>query len=52
MKQYYYGSSRMINEKNDAKNDYLVARQEMLSNLTDRIVVPVESTMPNLSYLS
>ena len=52
MQQYYYRSRNMINEKNDAKIEYQNEKQRMLSDLTDRIITPLESVMPNLYHLS
>lgn len=47
---YCYQSRWMINEKNDARNEFLQETQRMISNLSDRIITPLESVMPDLSY--
>ena len=47
---YSYQSRGMINEKNDARNEFLQETQRMISNLSDRIITPLESVMPDLSY--
>ena len=52
MQQYYFKRNNMINEKNDAKIEYQNEKQRMLSDLTDRIITPLISVMPNLSHLS
>jgi hypothetical protein len=41
----------MINEKNDAKVEYAQERQRMISNLSDRIITPLESEMPYIYNL-
>jgi hypothetical protein len=42
----------MINEKNDAKNEYEIEKTRMIMELSDRINTPLESEMLNLTYYS
>lgn len=50
MMPYSYQARGMLNEKNNAKNEFLQETQRMISNLSDRIITPLESVMPDLSY--
>lgn len=40
----------MISEKNDAKNEYELEKIKMISELSDRVSIPEESEMLNLTY--
>lgn len=46
-----YKARRMTNEKNDALNEYKMEIRKMVSQLSDRIIKPLESEMPNLNAL-
>ena len=48
----YYKSRNLISEKNDALNEYNLFMNTMIQELSDRIVVPLESKMPSLIHLS
>lgn len=52
MTYLYLKSRNLINEKNDALNEYNLFMNDMIKELSDRIVVPLESKMPNLIHLS
>lgn len=47
-----YRSRQMINEKNEAKNEYIFEKNKMLTNLSDRIITPLVSEMPYINNLS
>lgn len=49
-KQYVYQSRWQINEKNDAKNEYEMEKQKMISYLQWRIDTIIEWKLPDLSY--
>lgn len=46
-----YKARHMANEKNDALNEYNTELMKMVSQLSDRIIKPLESEMPNLNLL-
>lgn len=46
-----YRNRTMINEKNDAKSEYMQERQRMITNMSDRIISPLESEMPYIANL-
>jgi hypothetical protein len=47
-----YKALRMTNEKNDALNEYNMKIAEMVAELSDRIIRPLESQLPALNQLS
>jgi hypothetical protein len=47
-----YKSRRMTQEKNDALAEYKNEIKEMILQLSDRIIKPLESELPNLNHLS
>ena len=51
MEQFIFGARRLDNEKAQAKNNYEVEKQKMVSGITDRIETPQTSTMPDLTHL-
>ena len=51
MKYLIYQSKNMINEKNDALNEYRNAKESMIATLSDRNLWPNESYLPDLSFL-
>lgn len=46
-----YKSQNRIQEKNNALNEYKMEIRKMVSQLSDRIIKPLESEMPNLNAL-
>ena len=47
-RQYVFKAKGQLNEKNDAKNEYEMEKQKMISILNGRIEVPVEWTLPSV----
>jgi hypothetical protein len=47
-----YKALRMTNEKNDALNELNVEIAKMVSELSDRVIKPLESTLPALNHLA
>jgi len=47
----YYKTRNLIAEKNDALNEYTRFQNKMITWLSDRIEVPLESELPNLIHL-
>lgn len=52
MLEFIYQSRWMLNEANNAKQRYEIAKKELLDGLKHRDVQVIEVTMPNLSHLS
>lgn len=46
-----YKARRMTNEKNDALVEYQNALNKMVTELSDRIIKPLESKLPYLTNL-
>jgi hypothetical protein len=47
-----YKALRMTNEKNDALNELNIEIEKMVTELSDRIIKPLESELPPLNHLS
>jgi hypothetical protein len=47
-----YKALRMTNEKNDALNELNIEIAKMVSELSDRVIKPLESTLPALNHLA
>lgn len=52
MLQYIFAHLIKIWEKNDAINDYERLKNDMVSELSDRVIAPLLGELPNLEYLS
>ena len=51
MAYYSFKARWMINEKNDCLNDLNIETAKMIRELSDRIISPIESEMPNITNL-
>ena len=52
MLQYIYQRKWLINESNNAHQEFINAQTEMILALSDRVSVPQEVITPDLSYYS
>lgn len=52
VKQYIYQLRGLVNEKNDAKNEYALEKKKVLNQLVPRKVTPDEAVLPSLETLA